>query len=172
MSRRCLSSPLVLRSRYVHSMLSLPTEADGNWPASSHHHIGCYVVESFLLREAGQNSRESSCGWKRVEESKIASNAEQLWTLWIHLSCIGLYSSAVITEDNFFQKILMSKPCRIFIWTDCCLSAKQGRVQRDLVRANSIWIALQFHVQLIWQCIWTWQVPNFEACTLSCTDLT
>lgn len=137
----------MLRSRYVRSTPSLPTEADGNWPASSHHYIGCYVVESFLLR--GRTKQQSCCGWKRVEESKIASNAEQLWTLWIHLSCIGLYSSAVITEDNFFQKILMSKPCRIFIWTDCCLSAKQGRVQRDLLRANSICRALQFHVQLV-----------------------
>ncbi|XP_041281571.1 uncharacterized protein LOC121347187 [Onychostruthus taczanowskii] len=43
------------------SAQSLPAEAGGTWPASSQHNICCYLIETILLRDAGQRRGDRSC---------------------------------------------------------------------------------------------------------------
>lgn len=122
-SRRCFSSPLVLRSGYVQSALSLPTEADGNWPASSQCYIRCYLVGSFLLRGKTEQQREQL--W--LKEGGRKQDSFKCWTALDFKNPLVLHRPILISchyRGQFFQEVLMSKPRRIFIWTDCCLSAK------------------------------------------------
>lgn len=133
------------------SAQSLPAEADGTWPASSQHNICCYLIETILLRDAGQSRGDHSCGSKIEHGRKQGRlNTEQLGIFRTQLSHMGIFLFLflqLISQGMLFLEVFLVQTLPdINRWLYFC-KTRQGSWR--LVRARSICRALVFYEALL-----------------------